>query len=318
MGIGEDILSALNDWFEGVLADGIIGSLKTTNDMLSNTLNGTGGHKMNPLFEMFLSSPDKFTGTEDGSGTPVWNAIHTISNNFIVPIGGVILAIVLVYELIQMISKGNNFHDFDTSIFIRWVIKAFVGVLLISNVYDITSVIFSLGTGTVSDALGSLFPNGNFVDSNLFGNDAAIQSLRQSLIDNENIGTLIITLILAFVLIIVAFVLLAAIVIVLASRMIEIFMYLGISPIPMATFMNDEWSQMGKNWFKNILALAFQGFFIVIGLSVFKSLFNNALGSLATSSNIVTSMAVLLGFVLALIFTMFRTSQISKSVFAAH
>lgn len=115
-----------------------------------------------------------------------------------------------------------------------------------------------------------------------------------------------------------------AIIIVLASRMIEIFMYLSVSPIPMATMMNNDWGQIGKNWLRNMLALAFQGFFIVIALTIFKSLLSNVISSLTQisttggdSGSIVLNFAIILGYVLALIFTVFRSSNISKSVFAA-
>jgi hypothetical protein len=111
-----------------------------------------------------------------------------------------------------------------------------------------------------------------------------------------------------------------AIVIVLASRIIEIFMYLGISPIPMATMMDSgEWSTIGKNWIKQLLALSFQGFFIVVALGIFKTLFTNIILQINKGTDgIVMSMALLLGYTCALVFTILRSGSISKSAFAAH
>ena len=110
-----------------------------------------------------------------------------------------------------------------------------------------------------------------------------------------------------------------AIVITLASRIIEVFMYLGVAPIPMATMMDSgEWSGIGKNWIKQLLALSFQGFFIIIALGIFKTLFSNAIVSLNSSADgIILQMAMLLGYTVALIFTVLRTGAISKSVFSA-
>lgn len=82
-------------------------------------------------------------------------------------------------------------------------------------------------------------------------------------------GTLIVTLIISFVMIIVTFLLLASIIVVLASRIIEVFMQLSIAPIPFATFLNKDWADIGRNWLRNILALAFQGFFIIVALAIF-------------------------------------------------
>ena len=89
--------------------------------------------------------------------------------------------------------------------------------------------------------------------------------------------------------------------------------------------MNNDWGQIGKNWLRNILALAFQGFFIVVALTIFRVILSNVItqmasigtGSTVTSGAITGSMAMLLGYVIALIFTIFRSSQISKSVFSA-
>lgn len=75
-------------------------------------------------------------------------------------------------------------------------------------------------------------------------------------------------------------IMIVAIVITLASRIIEIFMYLSIAPIPMATMMDGgEWSGIGKNWIKQLLALSFQGFFIIVALGIFKTLFANMIAT---------------------------------------
>ena len=115
-------------------------------------------------------------------------------------------------------------------------------------------------------------------------------------------------------------ILIVAIVITLASRIIEVFMYLSIAPIPMATMMDSgEWASIGKNWIKQLLALSFQGFFIVVALGIFKTLFSNAIVALnASTDGVILQMGLLLGYTAALIFTILRTGAISKSVFNAH
>jgi hypothetical protein len=88
----------------------------------------------------------------------------------------------------------------------------------------------------------------------------------------------------------------------------------------MATMMDSgEWSSIGKNWIKQLLALSFQGFFIVVALGIFKTLLSNMIVRINSGSDgIIMSMAMLLGYTAALIFTILRTSAISKSVFNAH
>ncbi len=309
--IVQDAIDAIQNWFKGVLADGIIGSLQSTCDTLNTTFDTDNQGVMQSLLS---STPDKFTGSTAKGATPIWSSIETITNQAIVPIAIFILVVVIVYELIQMVVSNNNFRDFDTSIFFKWTIKAVCGILLVSNVFYIATNIFGFGTSAVTSGLNALFPkDGSFLGT------AALSSaeLRKNLM-NCDIGSL---LILAFLVSIITFFVLGAIIIVLASRMIEIFMYLSISPIPMATMMNNDWGQIGKNWLRNILALAFQGFFIVVALMIFKTLLSNVITQMSnpgeSSAAITGSMAIMLGYIVALIFTVFRSSNISKFAFGA-
>ena len=96
-------------------------------------------------------------------------------------------------------------------------------------------------------------------------------------------------------------------------------MYLSIAPIPMATMMDSgEWASVGKNWIKQLLALSFQGFFIIVALAIFKTLFNNMIVTLNSSKDgVIMQMAMLMGYTAALIFTVLRTGAISKLIFNA-
>lgn len=314
--ITDDLIDSLENWFKGKLSDGIVGCLQSTCDTLSNTFSSDNKGMM----KMFLKDrPEEFTGVTSG-GTPIWSGIETITNNAIVPIAMFVLVVVLLYELIQMVISGNNFKEFDMGIFFKWSVKALCGILLVSNVFYIASNVFVFGSSAVNEGLTTLF-SGSFFTSG----DPHLSSALRTKLMTMGIGTLLVVLLLAFLIAIITFVVLGAIIIVLSSRMIEIFMYLSISPIPMATLMNNDWGQIGKNWLRNVLALAFQGFFIVVALTIFRVILSNVItqiasigtGSVTTSSAIIGSMAMLFGYVIALIFTIFRSSQISKSVFSA-
>ena len=52
--------------------------------------------------------------------------------------------------------------------------------------------------------------------------------------------------------------------VILYGRMIEIYLYCSVSPIPFATMTNREWGQIGNNYLKSLFALGFQGFLIMI------------------------------------------------------
>ena len=93
------------------------------------------GWVLSNLETMFTDVNEK-VGTIAGevSKTPsTWNSgifdmIKTLSDNVIVPIAGMIISFVLIYELIAMVIDKNNMHDFDTSLFFRFLLKACIAV----------------------------------------------------------------------------------------------------------------------------------------------------------------------------------------------
>lgn len=305
----------IEEWFKNLIIDGIKSQFDSMSELLTDTFNSTTGS--GGLISVYLTShPANFTGNVAGSGTKIWTTIETLCNNVVVPIAGFILTIILLTDLYQMVLRGNNFKDFDDSIFIKWIIKAVCGVLLVSNVYYIASGLFSFGTNVCSNGLSTLFGVGSFLQEDL--------ALKESALDGLSTGTLLTVWFISLIVHLGVMLIMVVIIITLASRIIEVFMYLGVAPIPMASIMYDgEWSSVGKNWIKQLLALSFQGFFIVVALGIFKTLFANMIQTLnnnngSSSSSIIMQMTMLLGYSAALIFTMLRTSAISKSVFNAH
>lgn len=116
-------MNALENWFKEILSGAIEGCLNTVNDMLSGALNNNDNTGLNGIFSQFLGDPTTFTGTTGSGGTSIWTTIEKLSNDVIVPIGAFMLMIVVCYELFSMVVEGNNFRDFDDSIFYSLDIK---------------------------------------------------------------------------------------------------------------------------------------------------------------------------------------------------
>lgn len=310
MGVISDAIDALEDWCCDLFKDGIKSQFDGISELLTDTFSQTTGS--GGLVSTYLTShPANFTGGGTG-GTSVWTTIETLCNNVVVPIGGFVLTIILLNDLIQTVMRGNNFKDFDDSIIIKWIIKALCGVILVSNTYYIASALFGFGTNVCANGLTTLFGTGDYLDTALALNKSSLSGL--------SLGELMTVWFISLIVHLGVMILIVAIVITLASRIIEVFMYLSVAPIPMATMMDSgEWASIGKNWIKQLLALSFQGFFIVVALGIFKTLFANMIATLNSGTgSVIMQMAMLLGYTAALIFTILRTGAISKSVFNAH
>ena len=150
-------MNALENWFKGILSGAIEGCLNTVNDMLSGALNNSDNTGVNGIFSQFLGNPTTFTGTTGSGGTSIWTTIEKLSNNVIVPIGAFMLMIVVCYELFSMVVEGNNFKDFDDSIFIRWILKTFCEI----------STLYSEGVYSTASTYGYLLNQQTLADYNI-------------------------------------------------------------------------------------------------------------------------------------------------------
>ena len=313
MGIISDAIDALEDWCKDLFKDGIQSQFDGISDLLSDTFSQTtGSGGSGGLVNDFVTQhPSQFTGGGTG-GTTIWSTIETLCNNVVVPIGGFILTVILLNELIQMVLRGNNFKDFDDSIFIKWIIKALCGVILVANTYYIASALFSFGTTVCSNGLATLFGSGDYLSETLSINRTALSGL--------SLGELMTVWFISLIVHLGVLILIVAIVITLASRIIEVFMYLSIAPIPMATMMDSgEWASIGKNWIKQLLALSFQGFFIVVALGIFKTLFSNAIVALnASTDGVILQMGLLLAAIPQHLSSRFSAQELSQNLCLAH
>ena len=102
--------------------------------------------------------------------------------------------------------------------------------------------------------------------------------------------------------------------VILYGRMIEIYLYTSVAPIPFATMTNKEWGNIGNNYLKGLFALAFQGFFMLVCVGIYAVLVN----SMVISTNLHGAMFSVAAYTVVLAFSLFKTGSLSKSIFNAH
>lgn len=102
--------------------------------------------------------------------------------------------------------------------------------------------------------------------------------------------------------------------IIIYGRMIEIFLYCSLGPIPIATMANRDWGQMGQNYLRALFALGFQGFLILVCVGIYAVL----VASIGTASSLHTAIWTVAGYTVLLCFSLFKTGSLSKSIFNAH
>lgn len=237
----------------------------------------------------------------------IFTMIQNLSKNVVIPIAGLIITFVLCYELITMITEKNNMHDIDTFIFFKYVFKACIAVMLLSHTFEITMAIFDVGQWLVNQAAVSI-TNDTYVDVT-----SIYIQFRDSL-DAMGTGELIALMLEAAVVSLAVKAIAILVSVVLINRMIEIYLYCSVAPIPFATMTNREWGNIGTNYIRSLLSLAFQGLFIMVIVGIYSALVKDIL-----IVSDLHSMLMRIGmYSIVLCLTLFKTSSISKSIFNAH
>lgn len=311
MSIIQDFMDSIGNALTDMLKSAVENSLTTSMDMLSGGLStdsGEGGIISTYLYtspNLWLAGAEKVA-----NHVAVWQKLKPVFDDVLVPIGSGIFCIVMMMEFVSMINESNSFKQMDMSVFIRWILKLFTGILIISNLSTIVWGIFALGTSITQSVGGG--ENGILSQIKLTGGKITING------DGYGFGDYFVLLLMSGILLISIMILLCTIVVVLASRMIEVFMYVGVAPITASTFFSRDFKEVGMNWIRGVLAIAFQGLFIVLAIGIFGILLSNTIKTISEGDNAYLQMATTLGYSVAMIFTVLRTGSISKSMFNAH
>ena len=230
--------------------------------------------------------------------------IQNLSETVVIPIAGMILTFVLVYELIQMILEKNNMHEFDTFNIFKWIFKTFVATYLLTNCFTIVMAVFDVAQNVVSQSAGVI--NGNLdVQAALSDLKTQLEAMGMWELIGLWLETNIINLCM-WVLSIVIFV-------IVYGRMIEIYLTVSLAPIPFSTMANREWGQMGTGYLRSLFALGFQGFLILICVAIYAVLVQ----SIPSSGDVHGAIWGTAGYTVLLAFALFKTGSLSKSIFNA-
>ncbi len=286
------ILDSINEWIKGILIGAINGNLSTMFGDVNEKVGSIAG---------------EVGQTPQGWNASIFSMIRTLSENVIVPIAGLVITYVLCYELITMITDKNNMHDVDTFMFFKWFFKSWVAVYLVTHTFDITMAVFELAQHVVGGAAGVI---GNSTSINV---NAALSAM-QSQLGSMEIPELLLLVMETSLVSLCMKIMSILITVILYGRMIEIYLYCSVAPIPFATMTNREWGQIGNNYLRSLFALGFQGFLIMICVGIYAVLVN----SMIIANNLHSAIFSLASYTVILCFSLFKSSALAKSIFNAH
>ena len=277
------------------------------NEFLISLIEGSLGTMFTDVNEKVSTIAADVGQTPQAWNTQVFNLIRNLSETVILPIAGLIIAFILCYELINMIMEKNNMHDIDTFMFFKYIFKTWVAVYIVTHTFDITMAVFDVAQHVVTNSAGVIGANTNIDIS------SALTDIRTTL-EAMGTGELFLLVLETSLVSLCMKILSVCITVVIFGRMIEIYLYCSVGAIPFATMTNREWGQMGNNYLRGLVALGFQGFFIMVCVGIYAVMVNG----FTVTNNLHTTIFSVAAYTVVLCFALFKTGSLSKSIFNAH
>lgn len=286
------IWNKITEWLKEIMIGGIMGNLQGLFDNVNQQVSGIAG---------------QVCATPQAWNSSIYRMIRSLSDNVILPIAGVILAIVMTLELLQLVLEKNNMQNFETWVFFKWIFKTFCAVLIVTNTWDIIMGIFDAAQSVVGSAAGIIRADTDIDLVQVIGDlEVRLQEMELGALLGLWFQTLFVGVTLQALSI--------CIFVIVYGRMVEIYVVTSLAPIPMATMMNHSWGQMGQNYLRSLFALGFQAFLIIVCVAIYAVLVH----TIAVGTDVVAAIWTCIGYTVLLCFSLFKSGGVAKQIFGAH
>lgn len=247
-------------------------------------------------------------------GPKLWNSsayslMESVAENVCIPIAAAFITVIFWWELIHLMQEKNSMQDVKPEKLLLVLMKFALCLIVCANSFKIVMGFCDLGIWAVSQlrtmtqtSISMVAPSMEDIVPAELDRYEFVDLLRMAgyliLINLAKFGVWICGII-VYIRVMLWFV--------------EFLIYASVSPIPYSTWVNREWSQVGMNYTRKMLALSFEGFFILLLFAMY----GGVLGGLQ-AGDFVESLVMTLGCGFGLAIMMFKVGNISASIFNAH
>ncbi|MCX4353226.1 MAG: CD0415/CD1112 family protein [Lachnospiraceae bacterium] len=274
------------------------------------------GNIQNVLNDGILRSRNIINSTPKEWNETAFSFIKGVAENAAIPIAGCIITFIFCWQLISMVQEGNQMHNIKPETIILLLMKLVICLLVCAKSFEIVCGLFDLGHWATEQI--------TFVEIDNPDGDGKIDF---NIVLDENpeecgfgeVMAMLVNLIMTVVAEGIVYVLNVVMIINVSMWYLELLIYASAAPIPFSTFINKEWGQVGLNYLRKMLAMSFQGFFMIVAFGIYEAMVINIIGSAGNAPDqymmsIVTTCGC--GFGLAMILN--KSGSIASSIFNAH
>lgn len=275
-----------------------------TNELFKE-MNGVLQNGLGIAKDVISKNPEEWNGS-------AYAYIQTVSENVIVPIAAAFFTFLFCWQLISMQKESNRMHQNKPQEILIVLVTLAICLIACAKSFDIVNGLFSIENWAVKN-----MPGGFSADS---GTLTALPL--PSSLDTYGFGDVFLmfgNLVLTLLAKIFTYVIVVAIYIRVNVWYLELLMYMASAAIPFSTFINKEWGQVGMNYLRKMLAMAFEGFYMLLAFGMYQAIAGRVLNGFATTPDAyLMAMVTSIGCGVALFMIISKAGSISASVFNAH
>lgn len=205
------------------------------------------------------------------AGPKQWNdsaygLMQNVSENVCIPLAAAFITVIFCWEMIHIVQESNSMQNIQPERLMIILIKFALCLIVCTYSFKIVMAFCDLGIWA-SKELGGL-TNDSVGEFKLSLEDLGVDPSPEKITLGAvmelagykvmlAIGTVGIWIcgVLVYIRVMLWF--------------IELLIYASTAPIPYSTWMNKDWSQMGMNYTRKMLALSFEGFFMLLLFAVY-------------------------------------------------
>lgn len=286
--------------------------LKTLYDPLYESVNSDYNDMFSILnYEVTKAADNIYSGPRSFGGGSPFGAIKNVAENVCIPIAAAFITVIFCWELIHLVQESNSMNNVKPEKIMLVLMKFALCLLVCAKSFDIVMAFYDVSAW----ASGKL---GGQTSSSIRGFNADLSNILDPIpeMGEYTIGLLFklcgykIMLFISKIGISICGIL---VYIRIMIWFLEILLYAAAAPIPYSTWINKEWSQVGMNYTRKMLALAFEGFFILLLFAIYGGVIAGI-----SQGDFMQNMVMIIGCGFALAIMMFKTGNISASIFNAH
>lgn len=300
-----DIPGAMSEWWnntiQSILSSMYSGLYKKCEDSFAGIFDVLNT-KVVWASDELTKSPEEWNGT-------AFELVQTVAENALIPIAGCIITFIFCWELIHMMQESNQMQNIKPDSLLMVLLKLGVCILACSKSFEIVMGFFQIGAEATKNIIGK-------ADVSKFGEDIEFSDVLTPVTENFSFGDILDVLI-AMIVLFLAKILILAVAAIIYVRInlwfIELLMYASAAPLPFSTWGNKEWAQVGMNYTRKMLAICFEGFFMLLSFALFGAVMGGIGGG-----DFYESMVMIISAGFALCIILFKTGNISASIFNAH